>query len=147
MYSKIVLAFDGSDCSRQAAAAALNLAARCGAELIAITVVNIPDFAGSRGEIDEEIELAKRSLAPAITELKTEASTLGVTLDHRLLYGHPGNTIVETAQKEKADLLVVGSHGRSGIEKALLGSVSSFVVTHAPCPVLIVKSCLSLQQA
>ncbi|HEU4672106.1 MAG TPA: universal stress protein, partial [Candidatus Limnocylindrales bacterium] len=50
-----------------------------------------------------------------------------------------GDAIVEAAVSERADMIVVGSHGRSGLGRALLGSVSDFVVRHAPCPVMVVK--------
>jgi nucleotide-binding universal stress UspA family protein len=52
----------------------------------------------------------------------------------------PREALVETARAESADLIVVGSHGRTGIAKLLLGSVASYVVSHAPCNVLVVKS-------
>jgi nucleotide-binding universal stress UspA family protein len=53
--------------------------------------------------------------------------------------GDPREAIVEAARKTGADLVVVGSHGRTGIGKLVLGSVASHVVTHAPCSVLVVK--------
>jgi nucleotide-binding universal stress UspA family protein len=54
--------------------------------------------------------------------------------------GDPRIVLEETARSEQADLVVVGSHGRSGIKRLFLGSVASHVVTHAPCPVLVVKT-------
>ncbi|HET9251444.1 MAG TPA: universal stress protein [Candidatus Eisenbacteria bacterium] len=54
--------------------------------------------------------------------------------------GDPRLVLEETAKSEQADLVVVGSHGRSGIKKLFLGSVADHVVTHAPCPVLVVKT-------
>jgi len=56
-----------------------------------------------------------------------------------VLAGDPRQTLLDVAQSERADLIVVGSHGRSGLAKMMLGSVSSHVVTHAPCSVLVVK--------
>ena len=53
--------------------------------------------------------------------------------------GDPRIVLEETARSERADLVVVGSHGRSGIKRLFLGSVAAHVVTHAPCPVLVVK--------
>jgi nucleotide-binding universal stress UspA family protein len=61
-------------------------------------------------------------------------STVGRVYD-----GDPREAIVQAAERERADLLVLGSHGRSGLAKMMLGSVSSYVVTHAPCSVLVVK--------
>lgn len=57
----------------------------------------------------------------------------------KVLPGDPREALVETAKLEKADLVVVGSHGRTGLPKLVLGSVASHVVSHAPCDVLVVK--------
>jgi nucleotide-binding universal stress UspA family protein len=57
----------------------------------------------------------------------------------RVLIGDPREAIIEMAKREGADLIVVGSHGRSGLTKLLMGSVASHVVTHAPCDVLVVR--------
>jgi nucleotide-binding universal stress UspA family protein len=57
----------------------------------------------------------------------------------KVLPGDPREALVESAKLEKADLLVVGSHGRTGLPKLVLGSVASHVVAHAPCDVLVVK--------
>ena len=54
-------------------------------------------------------------------------------------YGDPRIEIIETAAAEKADLVVVGSHGRTGLSKLIMGSVASYVATHVPCSVLVVK--------
>ncbi len=56
-----------------------------------------------------------------------------------VLQGDPRETLVETARTEHADMVVVGSHGRTGLEKLLMGSVASHVVTHAPCSVMVVR--------
>lgn len=57
-----------------------------------------------------------------------------------MMRGDPRIVLEERARSEKADLVIVGSHGRSGIQKQFLGSVATHVVTHAPCPVLVVKT-------
>lgn len=57
----------------------------------------------------------------------------------RMLSGDPRHVLVDEAREFKADLMVVGSHGRSGVAKLLLGSVASHVVSHAPCSVLVVR--------
>jgi nucleotide-binding universal stress UspA family protein len=66
-----------------------------------------------------------------------------LTADPRLVRGDPRTALVDTARSEHADLMVVGSHGRTGIKKLLLGSVASHVVAHAPCSVLVVKEGVS----
>ena len=63
----------------------------------------------------------------------------GWTVEPVMIAGDPRSTLVEEARKIGADLLVVGSHGRSGLSRLVLGSVASYVASHAPCSVLIVK--------
>ena len=63
----------------------------------------------------------------------------GLSAVGRVCAGDPRAALIEAAQHERVDLLVVGSHGRTGLAKLMLGSVSSHVVTHAPCSVLVVK--------
>ncbi len=76
-------------------------------------------------------EIAKRAAA--------RLTKAGLTADARMVVGDPRSALMDAAHTEHADLLVVGSHGRTGIKKLLLGSVASHVVTHAPCSVLVVK--------
>jgi universal stress protein A len=57
----------------------------------------------------------------------------------KLLAGDPRHALVQEARQERVDLIIVGSHGRSGMAKLLLGSVASYVVSHAPCNVLVVR--------
>jgi nucleotide-binding universal stress UspA family protein len=63
----------------------------------------------------------------------------GLTVESRVLQGDPRETLVEEAREQHADLIVVGSHGRTGLERLVMGSVASHVVTHAPCSVLVVR--------
>ena len=63
----------------------------------------------------------------------------GLSTETRVLEGDPRDELVNTASDERCDLVVVGSHGRTGLARLLLGSVASHVVTHAPCSVLVVK--------
>ena len=63
----------------------------------------------------------------------------GRLVDSAMIQGDPRSTLVEEARRMNADLLVVGSHGRSGLSRLVLGSVASYVASHAPCSVLIVK--------
>ncbi len=63
----------------------------------------------------------------------------GLTADTRVVVSDPRTALLEAARSLPADLIVVGSHGRTGIQKLLLGSVASHIVTHAPCSVLVVR--------
>ena len=77
------------------------------------------------------VELAARAQA--------ELRGAGPPSDTRVLQGDPREVLVDVARGEGADLLVVGSHGRTGLAKLVLGSVAAHVVGHAPCSVMVVK--------
>lgn len=64
----------------------------------------------------------------------------GIVVEHRLLYGDPISVILGMAQEIGADLIVMGTHGRTGVRRLLMGSVAEAVVRKAPCPVLIVRT-------
>jgi nucleotide-binding universal stress UspA family protein len=68
-----------------------------------------------------------------------ELQATGLHVEGKVLHGDPRTALVETARTEKADLLVVGSHSRTGVTKLLMGSVASHVVSHAPCSVMVVR--------
>lgn len=88
------------------------------------------------GEInDENVRFHQETAAKAERELQGT----GLKTEAQLLNGDPRTELVEAARTEKADLLVLGSHGRSGMAKLLMGSVASYVVAHAPCSVMVVK--------
>lgn len=91
------------------------------------------DYSGAseaeRAAVEEEFDAALRAAMP---------SELPVEVERKLLEGDPAHVLESEAQG--ADLVVVGSRGRSGIAAALLGSVSKHVVDHAPCPVVVVKA-------
>lgn len=63
----------------------------------------------------------------------------GLEVESHLLQGDPGERLIEEARQRDIDLIVVGSHGRTGLGKLVMGSVASHVVTHAPCSVLVVR--------
>ena len=91
-------------------------------------VIPVGELEGMRHELEELVAGAERKLRE-----------VGFATEARVLTGDPRETLLDVARGERADLIVVGSHGRSGIAKMMLGSVSSHVVTHAPCSVLVVK--------
>lgn len=81
--------------------------------------------------VKEHQELAAR--------VERELQSAGLATEARVVQSDPREALITTATAENVDLLVVGSHGRSGLEKLLMGSVASHVVTHAPCTVMVVK--------
>jgi len=143
-FSRITVAIDGSPNAEEALAAAIDLASRYDAELVVLAVAPlIPVYLPSaspyvstpvtRSETDQyqtlvnaAVKRAEESGVSAVTGLCLE----GVVVDEILTF----------LEKNPSDLIVVGSRGLSATKRLLIGSISSALVTHAPCPVLVVRS-------
>ena len=147
--SKIVVPIDGSKKSMEAADYAVNMAERYGSEVSVVHVINIDQYLQSLGlyrlsypdSLKKKIERAKVQAQRWFTKITTDADRRKVRVKTDVI-DSPLSTvaaIVNYADREKADLIVIGTRGRSGVSKMLLGSVASGVVTYAPCPVLVVK--------
>lgn len=91
------------------------------------------------GQLGAESDAARSALETALSDAL--GSDPDVELEQKLVEGDAGDALV--AESANADLVVVGSHGRTGLKAALLGSVSRHVVSHAACPVVVVKSSAS----
>jgi nucleotide-binding universal stress UspA family protein len=124
-YKNILIATDGSKYSDAAALEAISIAKRCGSDLIAISVATK----------DKNLPSAKKS----VEKISLIAEKEGLKAKTLTLRGIPYNVIVETAGKKNADIIVVGSHGRTGLDRLLMGSVTERVIGHANCAVLVVK--------
>lgn len=140
---KILVAIDGSGFSRLAVQQAADLAEAKGAEILLLTVssvVNMGSYAAVAYVPDSTWEVPSKSQALEILE-EAEAMLHARGLTARKLHrvGGISDTILEVADHERVDLIVVGSHGRTGLTRFLLGSVSSQVATHAHCSVLVAK--------
>jgi len=85
---------------------------------------------------EEEMTTQAQDVAARVVREMRDA---GFAAEARVVKGDPRDALVDTARSLHADLLVVGSHGRTGLAKLVLGSVATYVVTHAPCNVLVVK--------
>lgn len=92
---------------------------------------------GAIAQLIEEQEKFHRGLAE---KAAAEIKKVGYGAEGRVVRADPRTALEDEARREGADLIVVGSHGRSGLKKILLGSVATHIVTHAPCSVLVVKS-------
>jgi nucleotide-binding universal stress UspA family protein len=87
------------------------------------------------GQLGAERDAAEGALEAAVSE--AQAAAPGIDVEPKLVESDAADALV--AESESAELVVVGSHGRSGLRAALLGSVSRHVVSHAACPVVVVK--------
>jgi nucleotide-binding universal stress UspA family protein len=131
----ILIATDGSEFSDAAAFEAIGIAKRCGSSLIVLSVA-YSDKEITLPEDREEIILAKDTVKK-ITELSEKE---GIKAEGIVVQGKEYEGIIRTAKQKHADLIVVGSHGRTGIERLLMGSVTERVIGHAESAVLVVKA-------
>lgn len=146
MFKHILLATDGSSASAHAAALAVDLARTHGARLTAVYVVDPYPYMGV-GELNplglqayQSAAQTQAAQAHALVEGLCTQGSAPVALQARMVEDvAPASGIVATAQSEGADLIVLGSHGRSGIARLMLGSVSSKVVAESPVPVLVTR--------
>ncbi|WP_233570048.1 universal stress protein [Aerococcus agrisoli] len=139
-YKKIVLPVDGSDASYRAFREAVSIAKRNDSELIVLHVLD--DFVRFANP-DASIKLYEESRVDALEILDSyqkEAEELGFTnVTLEVIKGDARYGIVEFADKNKADLVVVGATGKGAIERAMMGSVSEYVVRNVKAHVLVVK--------
>jgi nucleotide-binding universal stress UspA family protein len=142
----VLVATDGSQYSIEAARRAAELLRPADHVTLLTVVTEVPgdDAGGFEGSVyspEEQEEAWNAELAEAGAELERTASALSAArVDKRIEVGDVANTICHVAGELGVDLVVVGSHGRTGLSRLFLGSASEHVVRHAPCPVLVVRS-------
>jgi nucleotide-binding universal stress UspA family protein len=118
---------------------ACSLARDHGARLVLLHVATPPPVVTPAGIITEAtFDAYKEELGAALRRL--QAPDAKVPVEYRLAVGDPATEILQAAQDLQADLIVMGTHGRAGVGRLLLGSVAEQVLRHAPCPVLTVKA-------
>lgn len=129
MWSKrILVATDGSRYGDRAAVVAGKLASTCNLPLSAVTAV-----------LSSHSEDRRASAQAAIDTIILEMAKSGVSVKGQLGNGRPDQVILDAAKKDGADLIVIGSHGRTGLDKVLMGSVSEKILNQADCAVLVVR--------
>ena len=148
-FSKIVVGIDGSEESMKAAEYAISIAKLYNAELNAITVLtsdigyiySSPGVESPPLTVKEIVLLAGDEAKKWFDEIKEKANKKGIQLKTESIVAKKSllNTILEYVEGHNINLVVVGTRGRSGIKKMLLGSIASGLVTYSPCPVLVIK--------
>ncbi|MFQ5932786.1 MAG: universal stress protein, partial [Nitrospiraceae bacterium] len=140
---RVLWATDFSPASEGAWPYAIMLATLFAAEVVLLHVVRPADMAGiADAPVPPPAHWLERYLEPLEHELERrqqEVEAQGLRARRKVLVGAPAEVIVEEAGKEQADLIVTGTHGRTGLAHVLVGSVAEAVVRKAPCPVLAVR--------
>ncbi len=144
MFKKILVPTDGSGLAVQATTVAVQLAKSLNAQIIGVNVIDPFPYIGigdaSAIGLQAYLTEAKGAAGQALDLLRQACEADGVvfagdTIERNVVY----EGIIETADAEGCDLIVMGSHGRQGVKALILGSVAQKVLTHAKVPVLIVK--------
>lgn len=140
MFDKILLAVDGSDHALHAARTAADLARTLKVNELRIVIAYdfIPPYLGEpnmQSAIDARMEWSKVVMQKAVDAV----GDVSCEIHTELIEGHAAEAIIDVAAIRKSDLIVMGSRGLGTLAGLLLGSTSQKVVSHAPCPVLIVR--------
>lgn len=147
MFEKVLLTTDGSRFAEDAAQIAIGLAQKCEAEVRIVTVVEHPPYYGTpEASALYDAELY-RSLSAELEKLGQEAvdrlakivQDAGLSTTSTVRRGAPADEIVAEADDWGAGVIVVSTHGRTGLARLVLGSVANQVVNHAPCPVMLYR--------
>jgi nucleotide-binding universal stress UspA family protein len=145
-FSTILVGIDGSESSIDAADYAIEMAKKDGAQVIALTVNRIPLSSYGLATPQEEVKQSKdneemQEFKEWLDKISQNAKQNSVQLKKEIINSQMSveAAIVEYAESEVVDLIVVGTRGNSGIKNMLLGSIASGVVKYATCPVMVVK--------
>jgi nucleotide-binding universal stress UspA family protein len=141
----ILVATDGSKYSEVAVAEAIGMAKSCGSDLIVVTAVHAEssaplDIVSSQMQKDLIAGSEMTAADNSIQFVRDLAEKEQVKSSTHIYAGSPAEVIIHTAREKKADLIVIGSHGRTGIDRLLLGSVAERVIGTADCATLVVKA-------
>jgi nucleotide-binding universal stress UspA family protein len=143
-FTKVLVAVDFSPHSDEATRVAADIALRYGAQLLLLHVYEPVAYALPEGYISytpDQLEKLFAEFEKRLQGAKQIAETIGaVRVDTRQTEGAIANTVVELAGQEGFDLIVVGTHGRRGFERMIMGSVAEKILRQAPCPVLCVRA-------
>ncbi len=139
MFDKILAAIDGSPTSEKVLAAAVDLAGRYQAELIALSVAEVPEVVAMVDEVDEMRQSAEDYFRQIGEAAVAYARSRGVRLRSVVLRGHAANEILRFAEAEAVQLIVLGRQGHSRVARFFLGSTTDRVSEHSHCTVMIVK--------
>ena len=142
---RILIGVDQSPHSERAVQFVSRMRWPAGSRVIVASVMTpplSPPIAGVDPGVSLMVEVGPEQVAETkarVAEVEAELRDAGIATENRVATGDPREVLLRLVEDERVDLIVLGSHGRTGLAKLLLGSVSSHVVTHAHCSVLVVK--------
>ena len=141
MFSKVLVPVDGSDNSLRALDAALLLSEKTGAEVTAIHVMEDIPILHIQSEklLRELVDAYKKETQQILSKCSDIATGKGLSITTKLLQGNVGSTILDFCEREKYDVIIIGSRGMGKFKELVLGSVSNKVVHHSSCPVMIIR--------
>jgi len=136
---KILLATDGSKYSNAALKEAISISMACSSKVYVISVVDMnPEYEALAPLLVEKAESETRKLLESAKKKILKEGLECKTIVHQ--GDEPAQLIVEEAVKNKVNMIVMGIHGRTGLTKLMMGSVTQKVIAHTPCSVLVVKA-------
>lgn len=138
MYETILVGFDESLFSKAALKEASSWVKRHGGKIILVHAIyfDAEEFTTVPEQLERRAEVGKRICYQAQEDITSE---LGINIESLICEGEPPEVIVEIAQGKKADLIALGTYGRKGLKRLLMGSVTSSIIVNSPCDVLVVK--------
>ncbi|WP_180112158.1 universal stress protein [Acinetobacter sp. YH12131] len=143
-YQNILVPVDGSETSFAAVAKAAELAKAFGSKITVVQVLTLDPYIAAEyitaNQTNDLIERARASIVKTLEETKQKFTEQGVEAETKLLEGQVIAREISNAAKElNADLIVIGSHGRTGLKKLFLGSVAQSILSEGTTPVLVVR--------
>jgi universal stress protein A len=146
-FQRILVPIDFSAHSEKTVSCAIKLASRDNATVLLLHVFQIPDYVVTpfarrkqhNDQFESHVGVAEQSARESLAAFEQQVLGRGVKVEAYIRVGYPFDEIVVMADHFDVDLIVIGSHGCSGMTRLLVGSTAERVVEHAPCPVLVVK--------
>jgi nucleotide-binding universal stress UspA family protein len=146
MFGSIVVGTDGSDTAREAVRQATDLAEKVGAEMHLVSAYEpVPEgrLRDERQELPDDVQWMinpREDVNATLEEATKSIGETGVKVEAHAREGDPADAILDVAEEQGADLIVVGNKGMTGAKRFLLGSVPNKVSHHAPCSVMIIRT-------
>lgn len=138
MYKTIVVGFDGSESGRAALIESANRVKKHGGRIILVNAVYFDEeeFGIAPEQLDKRFEIGKQACSHAKDMILSE---FGIQIEAFVCQGEPHEVLISMAVSKNADLIAMGTHGRKGLKRLIMGSVTAGVILNSPCDVLVVK--------